>query len=134
MTAPAQPAGPRIAVVADDDLFQRQILGDVLRERGFEVVEATDGAEAVAATMLNLDSLGVVLLDLTMPNIDGFAVLNEVRVATRERRVPIVVVTGTGFEKAQQAMELGADQAVMKGATPEEIGALIDLTLEAAAG
>lgn len=101
--------------------------------RGFDVVEASDGAEAIAAVMTNLDRLAVVLLDLTMPNVDGFDVLSEIRGPTRERKIPIVVVTGAATEQAQAAMALGADQAVMKGATLEEIGALVDLAIELAA-
>jgi CheY-like chemotaxis protein len=124
---------PRIALVADDDALPRTQTADLMRARGFEVVEAADGGEAIAAVMTHLESLAVVVLDLAMPNIDGFDVLTEIRDATRERKIPIVVVTGAGPDQAQAAMALGADQAVMKGATMEELGALVDLSLSAAA-
>lgn len=124
---------PRIAIVADDDALPRTQTADLMRARGFEVVEAADGGEAIAAVMTHLESLAVVVLDLSMPNIDGFDVLTEIRDATRARKIPIVVVTGAGADQAQAAMALGADQAVMKGATMEELGALLDLSLSAAA-
>ncbi len=123
----------RIALVADDDALPRAQTSDLMRAKGFEVVEAIDGAEAIAAVMTHLESLAVVVLDLTMPNIDGFDVLSEIRGPTRARHIPIVVVTGSGAEQAQAAMALGADQAVMKGATMEELGALVDLSMDAAA-
>ncbi len=132
-TDPSSLIPARVAVVADDDKLLRAMMGDLLRAKGFTVAEAEDGAEAIAATMMNLDALAVVVLDLSMPNVDGFDVLTEIRAATTERRVPIVVVTGAGAEQAQAAMALGADQAVMKGATPDELGALIDLAIEAKA-
>lgn len=123
----------RVAVVADDDALIRAQFVDLLRARGLAVVEATDGAEAIAAVHAHLASLALVVLDLAMPNVDGFDVLSDVRGPTRERHVPIVVVTGGTTEQAQAALALGADQAVMKGATLEELGALIDLSLEVTA-
>jgi CheY-like chemotaxis protein len=60
-------------------------------------------------------------------------VLHEIRGPTRERKVAIVVITGAAAEQAQAAMAMGADQAVMKGATPEEVSALVDMAIETAA-
>ena len=131
MSAPIVPPLPSagLALVADDDRLIRAQLGDLLRARGHQVLEASTGEEAAAAALASLDELQVVLLDLTMPDKDGFDVLTEIREPTRARGIPIVVLTGGTAEQAQCAVALGADEAFIKGASPEELGALLDVVL-----
>ena len=121
-----------LVLVADDDALIRAMLGDVMRERGYDVVEASTGAQAIELTLANLNALRLVLLDLSMPDRDGFDVLTEVKASLTEHGIPVVVVTGMGAEQAKCAIDLGAAEAVLKGATPEEIGTLIDMAMSAA--
>jgi CheY-like chemotaxis protein len=131
MAALIPPVQP-LVLVADDDALSRAMLGDVMRERGYDVVEATTGTQAIELIMANLTALQLVLLDLSMPDRDGFDVLSEVRTPAADHGIPIIVVTAMGAEQAKCAMDLGAVEAVMKGATPEEIGTLIDMAMSAA--
>jgi CheY-like chemotaxis protein len=123
---------PPMVLVADDDALVRAMLGDLMRERGYQVMEAATGAQAIELTHTHVQALRLVLLDLSMPDRDGFDVLTEVKAATGDHGIPIVVVTGMGAEQAQCAIDLGATEAVLKGATPEELGTLIDMAMSAA--
>lgn len=128
-TALVVPAPSRYALIADGDGVNRAHLGEVLRQRGLGVLEAASGEEALAAVRDHLELLDLVVLELKLPGKDGFDVLVDIRTPTRQRSVPIVVVTGQGPDLAKCALELGADEAVLKGASDDEVGALIDLAL-----
>jgi hypothetical protein len=80
------------ALVVDDDVATRRFLGDLLRLEGIEVIEAADGREALAR--LSECRVDLVLLDLVMPELDGFAVVAEMRSRPEWQAVPILVVTG----------------------------------------
>lgn len=77
-------------LVVDDDAEVRDILTTVLRANGLNVDEAADGGQALE--LLSVNQYAVVLLDLIMPNLDGFAVLDVV--GTLESHPVVLVVTG----------------------------------------
>ena len=76
-------------LVADDDQSIRQLLGTVIRREGFEVDLAADGAEAVE--MLRTTDYAVILLDLKMPRLDGFGVIEYLQ-QHHQRIKPVVLV------------------------------------------
>ena len=82
---------PLILVVDDDD-GQRLLAGAALRQGGFAVVEASDGARALVA--FQREQPDVVLLDVVMPELDGFAVCEALRQLPGGQYCPIVLVTG----------------------------------------
>ena len=87
------PAGGAILIVDDDpqarDAYQRLIAA---RFAGFPVVTAEDGS--MALEWLERETPGLVLLDLSMPHVDGFTVLEQLRANRRTHRVPVIVLTG----------------------------------------
>jgi signal transduction histidine kinase/DNA-binding LacI/PurR family transcriptional regulator/CheY-like chemotaxis protein len=87
------PAGGAILIVDDDpqarDAYQRLITA---RFAGFPVVTAEDGSTAL--DWLERETPGLVLLDLSMPHVDGFTVLEQLRTNQRTRMVPVIVLTG----------------------------------------
>ncbi len=103
----ATPAGPRVLVVDDSD-DGRYIKGRILREAGFEVVEAESGEEAVA---LAADGVSVVLLDVHLPGISGLEVARRLRAAPATAAIPIVHTSATkrGIADAVAGLEGGAD-------------------------
>ncbi|HYH10678.1 MAG TPA: protein kinase [Thermoanaerobaculia bacterium] len=105
----AQPASPRYrALVADDDPATRYILGSVLARHQIAFDEAANGADAVK--FLKANEYGIVFLDLLMPRIDGWGVIDYVR-SHRGRKTPrIFVVTGVQNQKLSTA-----DQDVVSG-------------------
>jgi adenylate cyclase len=79
------------ALVAEDDEATRRMLRETLEEEGWDVVEARDGREALEAAAARRPDL--ILLDLLMPEMDGFEFLEELRKEPANRSIPIVVIT-----------------------------------------
>jgi DNA-binding response OmpR family regulator len=101
-----QDANVRVLIVEDEDAIAEP-LAEGLRREGFDVARAATGAEALAATAAD-----VVLLDLRLPDRDGFDICRELR---SRSAVPIIVVTARGEEADRVVgLELGADDYVVK--------------------
>jgi len=97
-------------LVVDDTASVRQLLQDYLTQQGFRVVTAANGQEAIyEARRSNPD---VILLDIMMPQMDGFEFLRQYR---KERQTPVIVITAKEEETdAVLGLELGADDYVIK--------------------
>lgn len=96
----------RLLIVEDEDSIAIP-LADGLRREGFEVERAATGAEALAAPEPDM-----MLLDLRLPDMDGYAVAREIRARSR---VPIIMVTARGEEVDRVVgLEIGADDYVVK--------------------
>ena len=113
----ASPQTSRILVV-DDDRNHRHVLEELLAEAGYEVEVAADGLEALAAIERMPPAL--LLLDLRMPNLDGFGVLERLRLTPRT--FPIIVVTALQDADAE-VTALGAASVIIK---PVSLDALLD--------
>ncbi|NJM13911.1 MAG: response regulator [Synechococcaceae cyanobacterium SM1_2_3] len=97
---------PRI-LIADDDRQIRLLAGEVLTQGGFSVTEASNGEEALQ----QVASVGcdLILLDVVMPKLDGFATCARVRQMPIGTRLPIVMMTGCDDAVSiQRAFEVGA--------------------------
>jgi adenylate cyclase len=102
---------PRILVV--DDLPQNiRLLEAMLGARGHDVVAASSGADAVA--LARQGDIDLVLLDIVMPEMDGYEVCRTLRAGDVTRFLPIVMVTASGAEEKLAAIEAGADDFVTK--------------------
>jgi len=92
-------------LIADDDEINLLLLRETLEGAGFEVVAASDGAEAL--NLAALDRFDAALLDVQMPNVDGHEVCRRLRAAEATRHLPIVMITGrddpASIEKTYQA-------------------------------
>ena len=113
--------GPRpIVLVADDDAQNRELLSELLRAHGFDVVAASDGDSALDA--LRQQSVSLVLLDVMMPGHTGFAVCRVIKSEPQTRLIPVVLVTGlTNNEDRIQGIECGADDFLSKPFHKEEL-------------
>src|SRR5579872_6272472 len=88
----------------------RRFLSASLAGQGFRIVEATTGKSALS--LLEIEKPDIIILDLGLPDIDGFEVIRRVR---RTSRVPIIVLSVRDDEPGKvQALELGADDFVTK--------------------
>jgi CheY-like chemotaxis protein len=83
-------------LVADDKASSRELVRTVLERCGYEVLEAADGAEAVALARANQPDL--VLLDLHMPVLDGFGAIAELRHESRFAGTPVVALTASAMD------------------------------------
>ena len=105
--------------VVDDEPDMVELLATVLKGEGHEIETYTDGRAALARVLEEPPDL--LLLDLMMPDLDGFALLE--RVDQAELTVPIIIVTAhTTMANAIEAMKRGAMDYLSKPFTPEEHG------------
>jgi signal transduction histidine kinase len=103
---------PVVLVAEDDPVFRRIVVG-VLSEAGFRVIEAADGAAAVAA--FSEADPDIVLLDMMMPAMDGFEACVAIRALFEGAQVPILIMTGLDDIGAiERAYQLGATDFVEK--------------------
>src|SRR5580693_7055878 len=104
---------PPIAIVADDEDLGRLLLSEAVAQFGLEVSAHANGAAALEAA-LSAD-LGIVLLDVDMPGMDGYAVCRRLRAEPRFATVPIVMVTGHEDSAAiTRAFDAGATDFISK--------------------
>ena len=114
---------PRV-LVADDDPGTRQVCATSLSLYGYEVIAATDGQAAIELALANAPD--VVLLELSMPVLDGFGVLAALRADERTREVPLVVLTAeTGPHVLKRVHELGVAGLFMKPFDPGVVAAFV---------
>jgi DNA-binding response OmpR family regulator len=118
MNDPSTPSAK--VLVVDDDPFIARSLAFVLRKAGFDVIEARDGEAALEKIRSQLPDL--VFLDVMMPKIDGFQVVEQVRADPACDGVRIVLLTARGQEADRQRGEtVGADAYVTKPFSPTKI-------------
>lgn len=109
----------RSVLIVDDDPVQRRIVEAAVSKFGYETI-AVDGGEAALAALEGSGNVGVMILDLVMPGIDGLEVLRQMRV--REIHLPVIVQTSKGsIDTAVSAMRSGAFDFVVKPASPERL-------------
>src|SRR6266496_3821880 len=113
---PTMTPGQYILVVDDDDDF-REALSEVLTEAGYPVQQAENGEVALAR--VTDEQPGIVLLDLKMPVLDGWGVMERMRGDAKSAAVPILILSAYGFE--WEAELLGAQGYIPKSVGMEEI-------------
>ena len=102
-------------LIADDEQLMRQLVIDFLKPEGYEILEASDGKEALE--IYDKEHPDLILLDVMMPGYDGWTVCREIR---RESTVPIMMLTAKGEEIDQLfAYDLGADEYITKPFSPK---------------
>lgn len=122
---------PRRVLVAEDDADQRRLVVEYLRRARYEVLEASDGAEALRLAQTHQPLL--VLLDIRMPQLDGIATLQALRADARTRAVPVIMMTGfaSAQEEHRAVMDtLAAPIVLTKPFTAEQLARAIAHTLK----
>jgi two-component system cell cycle response regulator len=115
-------------LVAEDSALLRRMLGDVLRAQGWSVLEARDGASALA--IAREQAPHVLLMAREMQGLDGMAVLDALRTDPRTEGMPVVFVTGhTDAAELAEGLERGAHDYVRKPVDPVELVARIRTAL-----
>ena len=105
-------------LVVDDAMFMRNKTSKLLQENGYEVVEASNGEEAVARYMRENPDL--VLMDITMPVLDGIESLKQLRAYDPEAKV--VMVTALGQKSiVLEAKKAGARDFIVKPFQPDQL-------------
>jgi len=108
---------PKSILVAEDSITARTLLKNILEFAGYKVKTAIDGAEAL--TVLATEGFDLVVSDVEMPRMDGFALTRAVRSSSRFAHLPVILFTSRGSETDRaRGVEVGADAYIIKG-SPE---------------
>jgi len=107
-------------LIVDDDRDGREGFAEYLRAFGFEVIECADGE--TAWEYLSKVDPDIVLLDLRLPRLSGWDLVERLRRSTRHARLPIVAFSACVFpEDRQRAAEAGCDVFITKPAVPADV-------------
>ena len=114
-------AGARMTVlVVDDDRSTVDVLCRFLNREQVDAVGALGGHEALEVASRR--AIDIVLLDLTMPGMDGFAVCRELKRSSKTRDIPVIVLTARDDPRSRtHGMNLGISDYIVKPTTPQEI-------------
>ena len=113
-------------LVVDDEARMRKLVKDFLTIKGYQVIEAGDGEEAVEIFFQQKD-IALILLDVMMPKMDGWEVLKTIRL---HLKVPIIMLTARGEERDElQGFDLGVDEYISKPFSPKILVARVEAIL-----
>ncbi len=124
--------GSETVLVAEDDDYVRGLVVELLESKGYRVIQARDGCEAVETYARSRDSIGLVLLDMVMPKQSGAAVFRKIHALTPQ--VPVVITTGYAGNPGDSAF-IRENQlpVVRKPYLPSELFRVLRETLDARA-
>ena len=113
-------------LVVDDEARMRKLVKDFLTIKGYQVIEAGDGEEAVEIFFQQKD-IALILLDVMIPKMDGWEVLKTIRLHSK---VPIIMLTARGEERDElQGFDLGVDEYISKPFSPKILVARVEAIL-----
>lgn len=116
-------------LLVDDEARMRKLVKDFLVKKGYVILEAGDGEEALEVFYKNND-ISLILLDVMMPKLDGFSVLREIR---KVSKVPVIILTAKGEDEDElKGFELGVDEYISKPFSPKILSARVDALLRRA--
>jgi len=115
-------------LVADDEERMRKLVSDFLKKQGYSVFEAEDGSRALEIFNNEKQKIDLVILDVMMPNIDGWEVCKEIR---RSSQVPVIMLTAKGEESDELlGFGIGADEYITKPFSPMILVARVQALLK----
>ena len=108
-------------LVVDDDVRNIFALSSVLERRGMKVLTANTGQEAID-TLDTTDNVSIVLMDIMMPGMDGYAAIHEIRGRSAFRRLPIIALTAKAMKgDRDKCLEAGASDYLAKPVNTEQL-------------
>jgi two-component system cell cycle response regulator DivK len=107
-------------LLVEDNPHNRKIFSGMLTHSGFEVIEAEDGHQAIAAMAKQLPD--IVLMDLSIPGIDGWEVTRRFKADARTKAVPIIALTAHAMRgDEERARAAGCDHYLAKPVSPKKV-------------
>jgi CheY-like chemotaxis protein len=118
-------------MVVDDNESMRELIGMQLRVHGYDVVQASNGSEAVEFVQRECPAL--ILMDINMPVMDGLEATRLIRAIKELCRMPIIAISayGEGGDNRQEALAAGCDEYVSKTKGINELPAIVERHLRA---
>lgn len=115
-------------LVVDDESRMRKLIRDFLAQKGYSILEAQDGEEALKVFEENKNKIGIILLDVMMLKLDGWSVLRQIR---QTSNVPIIMLTARGEEQDELfGFELGVDEYISKPFSPKILVARVEAIIK----
>lgn len=100
-------------LIVEDDSFLQSLAASKLAKEGYEVATASNGEDAIRK--LDTEVFDFVLLDLVLPGVDGFGILQHVRANEKTKNVPVIIFSNLAEDKdIKHAKELGANEFMIK--------------------
>ncbi len=111
-------------LIVDDDPMIRDVVSEMIKAEGYQVVIAEDGQQGVAILEkdANPESFTLILLDVIMPGMNGLDVLTRIKLHTNTQNIPVIMLTGE--DKAEDIMAgygVGADYYITKPFTRQQL-------------
>lgn len=114
-------------LVVDDEERMRMLIKDFLEQKGYKIIQAKDGEEALDIFNQMKEDISLILLDVMMPKLDGWSVLRQIR---QTSQVPIIMLTARGEEQDELfGFELGVDEYIAKPFSPKILVARVEAIL-----
>ncbi|MFN2417414.1 MAG: adenylate/guanylate cyclase domain-containing protein [Candidatus Limnocylindria bacterium] len=124
--------GPGVVLVVDDSRVNRLVLARQLSGMHIEVLEAENGREALDLLRAHATAIDVVLLDVVMPELDGYETLAAMKADDTTRHIPVIMVSGIEeLESVVRCIELGATDYLPKPINPRILAARLSASLAA---
>ncbi|HWP35444.1 MAG TPA: response regulator [Thermodesulfobacteriota bacterium] len=124
--------GAPLVLVVDDYDDSRQMYADFLTFSGFRVEQARDGVEALEKAAALLPA--VILMDLSLPRVDGWECARRLKRDSRTRQILVVALTGHALSGDEaRALEAGCDAFIAKPCLPDEVARRVQALLDARA-
>jgi CheY-like chemotaxis protein len=126
------PGEPALVLVVDDVADGREICAEYLVFRKYRVATAADGLEALAKAFELVPD--VILMDLSLPEVDGWEATRRLKSDERTRHIPVIALTAHALKSAHdEALAAGCDAVVTKPVMPRDLEAAVRRLLEAGA-
>jgi CheY-like chemotaxis protein len=128
ITGGAKAAGRHTVLLVEDEDALRTVLRDLLEREGYSVIEAQDGVQAL--DQIDRHAPDALVLDLNLPRLDGYQVLNHIRARPGTAELPVLVLTAKGDEDSEvKVFENGANDFITKPFRPRALSARLKALL-----
>ena len=119
----------KMIMTVDDSTSVRQMVSFTLKDASYEVIEAIDGKDALSK--LEKHPVNMVITDLNMPNLDGIALIKQIRANASYRFIPIIMLTTESQESRKiEGKQAGATGWIIKPFKPEQLVAVVKKVLK----
>ena len=124
----SRPGRGRVVLLVEDEDQLRRVMKDLLEREGYKVAEARDGAQALDEVDRSAPDL--IMLDLNLPGIDGYGVLQRLRSRPSTSQIPVIVLTAKGDEDNEvRVFQMGADDFLTKPFRARALSARLEAVL-----
>jgi len=127
-TKPHEEVRQKVVLLADDSEMVRNFHSYVLKNAGYKIVSAIDGADALEKLLMN--NIDLVATDINMPNMDGYELVKRIRAMAEYEDMPIIIVsTESESQDKQKGYDAGANVYIIKPTSPDQLVESVNLLI-----